>query len=195
MPNRQYPRDLVMIGAIFGLATFIWAGWAQESPPDAVVWRVVLGVLSLAGIALAAMSIPLAIRNWHAPTAIDPRSRAFRLYVIVFWVEVVCAVVLSILPVTAGRSDLIAPLILVVVGVHFFALGVVFHQPLLHVAAVLLTVISVLAALVTAGDIAPSFWCGILGAPVFLAVGASCSGTGRGTLRGEGPGRQDASAA
>lgn len=183
MLNRQYPRDLVMIGAIFGLAAFAWAGWAQESPPDAVVWRVVLAVLCLVGIALMALSIPLAIRNWHAPTTIDPHSRGFRVYVIVFWVEMICGAILAFLAVHAGRSDLMAPLILAVVGVHFFALGAVFHQPVLHIAALLLTGIAVLAALVTEGDIAPSFWCGVLGSPVFLVVGGSCVRAGRGMFR------------
>lgn len=85
MLNPDYPRDLVMTGAIFGVAAFIWAGWAQEQPPSRRVWRVVLGILSLAGAALAAVSIPSAIRHWSTPTMITPSSAAFVVYVIVFW--------------------------------------------------------------------------------------------------------------
>ncbi|UUT34391.1 hypothetical protein [Microbacterium elymi] len=124
-----HPRDLVMIGAIFGVAAFMWAGWAQESPPAQTGWRVVLGALSLLGVALAALSIPLAIKNWGAGTAIDPHTRAFVIYIIVFWAEFVIAGVLAFVVIRAGRSDLVAPLILAIVGIHFFALAVVFGQP------------------------------------------------------------------
>lgn len=179
----RYPRDLVMIGAVFGVAAFAWAGWAQEGPPDGVVWRIVLGALSLAGVALAALSIPVAIRHWKTPTAIDFGSTSFRVYVIVFWAEVVVAAVLAFLAAGAGRSDLVAPLILAVVGVHFFALAMVFHQPVLHLAAAVLTAFAVVAALVRVEDVAPSFWCGILAAPVFLAIGTWCLSAGNAAFR------------
>ena len=64
MIDPSFPRDLVMIGAVFGLAAFIWSGWAQEAPPDRAVFRIVLGGLSAAGLALAVPSIFLAIGNW-----------------------------------------------------------------------------------------------------------------------------------
>ena len=99
-----------------------------------------------------------------------------------FWVEVVVAVVLAIVAVRAGRSDLIAPLIMVVVGVHFFALAVVFGQPVLHLAGALITAIGIVAAFLPREIAAPSFWCGILGAPVFLAIGAWCLIAGRAAL-------------
>ena len=182
MLDLQYPRDLVMIGAVFGAAAFVWAGWAQENPPGHVAWRVVLGCLSVAGLVLAALSIPVAVRHWHATTAIDPGSTAFRGYVIVFWLEVIVAAVLGVLAGRAGRSDLIAPLILAVVGVHFVALAVVFQQPVLHLAAATLTMIAVVAALLRVEAVAPSFWCGILGAPVFLAIGGWCLVAGRAAL-------------
>jgi hypothetical protein len=183
MLDRRYPRDLVMIGVVFGIAAFVWAGWAQESPPAAVVWRVVLAILSAAGIALVALSIPVAIRHWHTATAIDPKSTGFRWYVIIFWAEVIVAAVLSFLAVHEGRSDLLAPLIQGVVGVHFFALAVVFRQFVLHVAAVLLTVIAVLAGLLSTDPVAPSFWCGLFGSPVLLIIGAACLLGGRREFR------------
>ena len=183
MLNLDYPRDLVMTGAIFGVAAFVWAGWAQEQPPGQVIWRVVLGILSGAGLALAALSIPTAIRFWHTATAINPSGVAFKVYVGVFWVEVVIAAVLAFLASRAGRGDLIAPLIMVVVGVHFFALAFVFDQPVLHLAAVLITVVGVVAAFLPHDTIAASFWCGVLGAPIFLAIGAWCTVAGWAALR------------
>lgn len=35
----DFPRDLLMTGAIFGIAAFVWAGWAQERPPKHWIWR------------------------------------------------------------------------------------------------------------------------------------------------------------
>ncbi|MGG5257308.1 hypothetical protein [Phycicoccus avicenniae] len=165
------PRDLVMIGAVFGAGAFAWAGWAQEGPPRAWVWRALLGVLSVAGLALAGWSGTLAARNWDGGTAIATGGRGFTLYLVVFWAEVLVAVVAGLLLARHGRSDLLAPLVLLVVGVHFFALAVVFGQPVLHLAAVLLSAIAVPAALVPPSAVARSFWCGLLGAPVFLGVG------------------------
>lgn len=183
MLDLAYPRDLVMIGVVFGIAAFVWAGWAQERPPAHWSWRVVLGVLGVAGLALAGLSIPVAVRNWSTPTAIDPSSGGFRIYLVIVAVEVVVAAVLAVVVIRRRRSDLVAPLILLVVGWHFFALAIVFSQPVLHVAAVLLTVAAVVAALVRSRA-ARSFWCGLLAAPVFLVIGVVCAVTGAGALGG-----------
>lgn len=175
MLEMHYPRDLAMVGAIFGVAAFMWSGWAQENPPAQGWWRVVLGLLALAGLSLAALSISIAVGHWGTPTALESGTGTFRVYLIAFWVEVVLAAVLAFIAIRTGRGDLIAPLILVVVGIHFFALAPVFAQPVLYLAAVLLTTIAIVAALVPAGSIARSFWCGLLGAPVFVAIGVWCT--------------------
>jgi hypothetical protein len=179
----EHPRDLVMIGAIFGVAAFIWAGWAQEAPPEPWVWRVVLGALMIAGLALAGVSFATAVRNWRTPTAINPGSVAFRVYIVVVVIEVIIAAGAGFIAIAAGRSDLIAPLILAVVGVHFVALAFVFAQPVLHLAAALLGTVAVVAVLIPASVAAPSFWCGLLGGPVFLALGAWCAAVGTAALR------------
>lgn len=171
-----------MIGAIFGAAGFAWAGWAQAQPPQPWEWRLVLALLGLVGLALAAVSTSLATRHWNTPTALK-NPRALTVYIIVFWVEVIIAAALAFLAVRADRSDLIAPLILGMVGVHFFALAPVFVQPVLYLAAILLTSVAIIAALVPATAVERSFWCGILGAPVFLALGAWTTIGARATLR------------
>lgn len=175
MLELEYPRDLAMVGAIFGVAGFVWAGWAQEKPPRRRVWRVVLGLLSLGGLALAALSIPLAISHWNTPTALKGGTVALLVYIIVFWVEVIVAAVLVFLAIRKKRGDLIAPVILAVVGIHFLALAPVFAQPVLYLAAVLLTAIAIVAAFVRSRSVARSFWCGLLGAPVFVAIGVWCT--------------------
>lgn len=171
----DFPRDLLMTGAIFGIAAFVWAGWAQERPPKGVIWRVILGVLSLGGAALAGVSLPAAIRNWELPTAITWGGAASTWYVIVFWIEVVAIIALSIWASRRKRTDLIAPLVLAVVGVHFLPLAWVFTQPVFVYAGVLLTVAAAVAAVVPDKVAARSFWCGVLAAPILLIVGVSCA--------------------
>src|SRR5699024_932900 len=100
-------------GIIFGVAAFVWAGWAQERPPPGWVWRVVLAVFSVGGLILVAFGVPAAIRYWNTPTAIDFDSVAFLSYVIVFWIEVVAIVVLAIVLSRRRRGELIAPVVLI----------------------------------------------------------------------------------
>ena len=182
MIDPSFPRDLVMIGAVFGLAAFIWSGWAQEAPPDRAVFRIVLGGLSAAGLTLAVPSIFLAIGSWSEPSAIATGTTAFTIYIVVVWAEIIAAAVLSFLALRSGHPEVVAPLILAIVGIHFFALAVVFAQPVLHLAGALTTIIAVLAFFLPRELAAPSFWCGILGAPVLLAIGLWCLLAGRGAL-------------
>ncbi|QEW02008.1 hypothetical protein [Microbacterium lushaniae] len=168
----EFPRDLVTIGVVFGLAAIVWAGWGQERPPSRG-WRIPLGVLSVAGLALVGFGIPAAIRTWDTGTAIEPGTPAFVGYVVAFWLEVVIAVVGALVLRRRRQSELLPALILLIVGVHFFPLALVFGQGVLALAAVLLVVAAVLAYLLRRRA-APSFWCAILGAPVFVILGLWC---------------------
>jgi hypothetical protein len=85
---------------------------------------------------------------------------------------------LSIWAVRAGRSDLIAPLVLLIVGIHFLPLAWVFGQPIMAVAGIVASAIAIGAALVPADTVARSFWCGLLTAPVLLAIGTWCTVAG-----------------
>lgn len=182
MIDLSYPRDLVMIGAVFGLAAFIWSGWAQEEPPGHPSFRFILGGLSVAGLALTVPSVLLAIGHWSEPSAISTGTPVFVVYIVVFWAEVIIGALLSFLAIRSGHSDWVAPLILAIVGIHFFALAVVFAQPVLHLAGVLLTLIAVVAFFLPRDAAASSFWCGLLGAPVFLGIGLWCLLAGRSAL-------------
>lgn len=181
MMNLDYPRDLIMIGAIFGVAAFVWSGWAQERPPR-TAWRVYLGVLSLAGVALATVSILVAISRWGENTAIDPREPAFAVYVAIAAIEFLAGAIIAVILVRRKRTELVAPAILALVGFHFFALAVVFAQPVLHLAGALLMIAALVALYPSRAKAAPSFWCGALGAPIFLGIGAWCAATGIGAF-------------
>ncbi|MFB7892003.1 hypothetical protein ACFC1I_07385 [Microbacterium sp. NPDC056044] len=167
-----YPRDLAFIAAAFGVAALVWSAWAQEHPPRGWWWRAALGIGSLAGLALAVVGSVLLARQWATPTAIEPGTTAFVFYIVVFWVELAFAVVLAILAVRAGWSDFVSPALLALVGLDLVVLAPALHQPFLFVPAVLLIGVAGWALFAPSDDVARSFWCGILGAPVFLAAGA-----------------------
>lgn len=177
MFDLDFPRDLIVTGAIFGTAAFVWAGWAQERPPH-WAWRIYLAAIAVAGATLAGISILFAVRNWASGTVIAAGAAAFTIYLVVVTVEVVVLVLGAVILVRTGRGPLAAPFALLIVGTHFFALGLVFGQPIMHVAAVLLTAVAVAAFVLPKKAAAPSFWCGTLGAPGFLGVGAACLAAG-----------------
>lgn len=182
MLDLAFPRDLLMTGAIFGVVAFVWSGWAQERPPAGWRWRIVLWALGLGGIILAAVSIPSVVQHWAAPTAIVFQGPAWNAYLIACALEVIAIAVAAVWATRARRADLIAPLALAVVGIHFVPLAFVFGQPIMGVTGVVLTVIAVVSAFVPTRAAARSFWCGVLAAPVFLIVGAICLVAGRAAL-------------
>ncbi|KRB37062.1 hypothetical protein [Microbacterium sp. Root180] len=180
--NLDYGRDLVMIAVIFSGAAFVWAGWAQERPPRGALWRIVLVLLQLIALAILAFGIPIAVQHWETPTALASASNALVWYIVVFWLEVIAIVGFSIYFVRTGRGALIAPLVLTVVGLHFVPLAFVFAQWILLIAAVLLTAAGVGAVFLPQRTAAPSFWSGILAAPILLALAAVCLSAGVGAL-------------
>lgn len=182
MLNLEYARDLVMTGALFGLVTFVWAGWAQERPPKGVIWRVLLVALQVGGLVLMGFGITGAVRFWETPTALSSGSPALTWYIVVFWLEVAVIVALTILFLRTKRAHLIAPTVLIIVGVHFVPLAFVFGQPLIMMAAVLITAVGVIALFLPRSVAATSFWCGILSGPIFLAIGAWALVAGWGAL-------------
>ena len=166
-----YPRDLAFIAAVFGVAALVWATWGQEHPPRGWWWRAILGLESLAGLALGVGGGVLLGRLWTAPTAIEPGTTAFVVSVVVVWVELAFAIVLGILAIRAGWSDYVSPALLLLVGLDLAVLAPALQQPFLFIAAVLLVGAAAFALFAPTDDVARGFWCGILGAPVFVATG------------------------
>lgn len=184
MLNLATARDLVMIGVVFGAATVVWAGWAQERPPAGAIWRVLLAALSVCGLILFGFGVPTAVQHWDTPTELDPHSVAFVAYVVVFWAEVAVIVALALWYRRIGRMPLLAPTVLIVVGAHFVPLAFVFAQPILVLAAVLVVAAGAVALLLPSRPAAPSFWCGALSAPVFVVLGAVALVAGGSALGG-----------
>ncbi|MFJ3404099.1 hypothetical protein [Promicromonospora sp. NPDC090134] len=182
MLNLEFARDLVFTAVLFGTVTFVWAGWAQERPPAGVVWRVVLGALGAGGLVLLGLGLPTLIRSWGTPTAMSSGSLAVIAYIVVFWLEVAVIAGLAIFYARTDRQHLLAPTVLIVVGTHFAPLALVFEQPILMLAAVLITVAGVVSLFLPSRVAAPSFWCGILASPVFLVLGTISLVAGRSAL-------------
>lgn len=162
-----------MTGAVLGLACFIWSGWAQERPPRG--WPVILGVMSAFGL-LAALAFGIvAGRNWSAPSALDADAAAMQSYLLVVAVELgACAMGAVALSFFSVTRSYVAVLVLFIVGVHFFSLAALFEMPAMRVVAALVTLASVAALLLSlrspsqVDPPAPSFWCGVLAAPILL---------------------------
>lgn len=171
-----------MTGAVFGLACFIWSGWAQERPPKR--WPIVLGILSGLGV-LAALAFGIvAWLNWDAPSVLGTDGEGMRSYLFIVAIEVGACVIGAIaLSVKKVTRPYVAVLVLFIVGVHFFSLAALFVMPAMYAVAALITLASIAALFISlrsrgrADAPAPSFWCGALAAPVFLiasiAIGLS----------------------
>jgi len=170
----EFPRDVAFMAAVFGMATFVWAGWAQERPPS-TAWRIVLGALALAGVAVVGLTLPAAIRDWETPTALVVDSAPFAVYVAMVAVELVAGGIAAALLVRRGLPELVAPVIMIVVGIHWIPMIWVFQQPVLALIAAWCILVGIAAFRLPRVRQAPSFWCGILAAPALLAVGAACA--------------------
>lgn len=184
MLDFTYARDLAFTGVIFGLVAFVWAGWAHERPPKGVIWRVLLVAIQLAGAGIVGLGVPTIIKHWGAPTAMVAGNPALVGQMIWTWAEIAAIVVIVIVLVRRKGVELIAPSVLIAVGVHFFPLAFVFGQPMVFVVGLLVTAVGIIAFFLPRGIAAPSFWCGVLAGPVYVVFGAIALFTARSALGG-----------
>lgn len=164
--DAQQTRDLLLTAAIFGFFAFVWFGWAQENPPPAA--RIPLGVGSGIGGVLAIVFGILTAMNWDEPTALAPESSAFRNYLIIIAVEFVIAAAGGIALAFSRWRRFVSIWILLVVGVHFFALAPVLDMPALNILACLLVAVVGVAMAVARSTLQPSFISGTLAGAVLL---------------------------
>ncbi|MFG3642110.1 hypothetical protein ACGF3C_17775 [Micromonospora sp. NPDC047762] len=137
----DHVRDAAATAFVFGFFAISWFGWAQEAPPKR--WRPVLIAGSVLSLLTAVAGALLAWRHWSDGTAFDAdTSPTFGIVVgIEFGVAAVGAGLLAML----RRNELAAPWIALVVGVHLFPVAALIDYPLIHLVAVLVTVVALAA--------------------------------------------------
>lgn len=161
-------RDLGLTAGILGFFGSAWFGWGSGDAPDG--WEPVLTIGSVLAIAAAAIGAVLAFQSWRTGSVMrDPD--AGRRYGIIVGIEFGTAFVGAAVLGAVGLAEYIAPWIALVVGVHFFPLAPVLHDPLLKplgAAVVAVAVAAVVAGLTT--SVAPSFSTGIGAGTLLLAA-------------------------
>jgi len=163
----RFAQDLAVTAAIFGVAAFVWFGWAQEAPPAR--WRLPLGLGSALGLLLAVVGALLAWQNWGLGTVFaDPQVR--RAFGIVCGVEFGSAGLGAAALALTKRAKWTASWIAFVVGAHFVPLAPILGDPGLIVLAVLVVLAAGLSVLLhRRTGIAPSAVAG-LGAGIALVI-------------------------
>jgi len=167
MMTAAYLRDAAMTAVIFGFFGSGWFGWAQDAPPAG--WSRRLAAGSILSLAVAATGGIVAWQHWSDGTIFGPdTSRAFGIVVgIEFGVAGLGALLLAL----RHHRDLIPAWVAFVVGVHLFPVAVILQYPMLHVAAALVTVVSLVAVPVARSRaVAVSFVTGLATGVVLLAA-------------------------
>lgn len=162
-----FARDAAATAAIFGFFASSWFGWAQEQPPRA--WRKALITGSVLSLLIAVAGGVLAWQHWSDGTAFNPNTG--RDFGIIVGIEVAVAGLGAAVLAARHRTDLTAPWIALVVGVHLFPLAPLLQYPLLAVVAALVTVAALAAVpLARSTSIAVSAVTGIATGTVLLAA-------------------------
>lgn len=132
----EFGRDGAATAIVFGSASAAWFGWAQEDPPEG--WRRPLVAGSLAGVVVAGAGAIRMWQDWSSGSAIDAESGP--IFGIIVGIEFAIAALGSLALIAVRRSELIAPWVALVVGIHFFFLAPLLEMGMLYGVAVLVTI-------------------------------------------------------
>lgn len=167
----EFARDAAVTAAIFGFFAAGWFGWAQDDPPTG--WRGWLTAGSVVSMIVAIAGGVLAWLNWSSATAFD-RGTAITFGIIVV-IEVALSAIGAVVLTRRGWSDLVAPWIALIVGIHFFPLAPLLEFPLIYVTATAVTIGAVIAVpLARAKKAAPSAYTGLFAGAALLATALVC---------------------
>ena len=95
MVGTAFVRDTAMMAAIFGVAAFMWFGWAQEDPPR--TWRVPLAGGAALSLMMGIAGGINAWRDWELESALAAEGGPVR-FGIVVGVEISLIVIGSVAP-------------------------------------------------------------------------------------------------
>lgn len=141
----DYIRDYAMYASVFGMFSFAWFGWAQEKPLRS--WRLYLGLASGVALLVCLLGVYLSITNWNEASALNEVD-SFRSYLITFYAEFIVAGAAAFILIRRKLGDYVAPMVALVVGLHFIALAPVFGDDNLYVLAALLTAVAIVSTFV-----------------------------------------------
>ncbi|TMR90620.1 hypothetical protein [Nonomuraea basaltis] len=131
--------DSAMTGAILGLFTLVWFGWAQEQPP--ATWKARLALGSVLGAVLAISGGVLAWRNWGSGSVLADDG-LLRTYLIIVGIEFAVTAAGIVALRFTRKTDYQAPWTCLVVGVHFYPMAPVFRDIGLYALATVLTAVA-----------------------------------------------------
>jgi hypothetical protein len=162
-------RDLGVTALILGFFGSAWFGWGTGDAPAG--WGPVMTVGSILSIASAAIGAVLAVQA-RSTGSVMRDADAGRRYGVIVGVEFTTAGTGAAILGATGLEAYIAPWIAFVVGVHFFPLAPVLHDPSLKPLGALVVAVAVAALVVgLTTSVAPSFVTG-LGAGTLLLASA-----------------------
>lgn len=163
----EFTRDAAATAAVFGFFAASWFGWAQENPPSA--WRNWLIAGAILSLLVAAVGGFFTWQQWSTGTAFNPQTG--RTFGIIVGIEFALAGIGAGLLSWWERSDLIAPWVALVVGIHFIPLAPVLHYPLLYGIAALVSVAALGSVpLATVQNLAVSAVTGVTTGIILLAA-------------------------
>src|SRR5690625_644460 len=131
-----------MYTAVFGVFSFCWFGWAQESPRNS--WRKYIGIASGIALIVGLIGIYLSITNWQEGSALSD-SIAFIGYLIFVYIELFLAGLGAFILIKYKRNNYIAPWIAFIVGIHFIWLKSIFQDSSLYILSILLIGVSIIS--------------------------------------------------
>ncbi|MGD7707387.1 hypothetical protein [Microlunatus sp. Y2014] len=169
MFETEFVRDLLFTAGLFGFVTFVWSGWAQEGPPSTAA-RIYLGGMSVIGAAVAGIGLYNGIMIWGSGSSMVFGEASFTTYLVMCVLELVAAGVAAIILKRRDQMKWFAPTLLLIVGIHFAPMGWVFQLPVMYVVTGLIIIAALAAFKLPHEKNEPSFWCGALAAPIFLAA-------------------------
>lgn len=168
-----FVRDAAMMVVIFGVAGFVWFGWGQEDPPRR--WRAPLGVGAGVGVLVAAAGGVLAWRHW-GPDSVFAAQDTRRAFGIVTGIEFGAATLGAVILVLRKKARWISTWICLVVGVHFYPLARILHDPGLLVLATVMTLVAVFSATLSRRfDLHPSTLVGAAAGTALLLYAVRCA--------------------
>ena len=172
--NERSPLSRGITAVIFGCFGLMWFGWGKEAPPGWLSPWLSVGMVVAVAVGIAGVAVCFRHRTAQAP-ARDRVER--RRYGVVVGIEFAAIGILAAVLGATGHAAFIPVVVAAVVGLHFYPLATVLHDPQLRPLSLVTCVIAVLGLVtgLTSG-VAPS---AVIGPGVGVAlVGYAALGLG-----------------